>query len=521
MKKVNYYTPSKIIERATEHMVVLETQKAFTEQMASMLSMHLAKVQAMENNGYSFDHLPTASCFVISPTGTGKSYILKALAKATDMNVFFIDSTQLTQAGYKGLNVSQALAQIVESNQHFFDKANMLVFDEFDKTFFSGCNDYHDATNVQRDLLKLFEGSEYNLRGTGDMAGKPASVNLDKTLIVLAGACSGINTILEERYAPKAKLGFSANEESTHPKTELIKRADINDLVDYGMLRELAGRVNSVFHIGSLSREDYKTIITDDSKVSSLAQYSNLFKTRGCKLNISGRAVNKIADEAETRRLGARTVNAILTEQLVSAYSFLESHPEYDKVILDTDSDNEFSLTYEQGKREFSVTPEPKEEYLLYHLKYELATENSIDMFCNAICWLARLTEPNEETYLYSFLQLVCRYFMVNVRPSERTVENLIKLAKATERRSKNSTAPFDIICEDYLMLVNKPTIDEDEVSRDTSEFIEAFEVFFEIYKENCLALTRIELSNIISHAAEQYVNNKTADDSRNTYTNK
>ena len=521
MKKVNYYTPAQIVERAAEHMVVLKTQKVFTEQMASMLSMHLAKVMAMENSGFSFDHLPTASCFVISPTGTGKSYILKALSKATDMNVFFIDSTQLTQAGYKGLNVTQAIAQIVEGNRHFFDKANILVFDEFDKTFFSGCNPQHDAFNVQRDLLKLFEGSEYSLRGSGDMVGKPASVNLDKTLIVLSGACSGINDILEDRYAPKARLGFSANEESTQPKTELIKRADINDLVEYGMLRELAGRVNSVFHIGNLSKDDYKTIITSDSKVSSLAQYRNLFKTRGCKLNISGRAVNKIADIAELRKMGARTVNAVLNEQLGSAYSFLESHPDYDKAILDTNTANEFILTYEQGEREIPTTTDAIEEYLFYQLKCELATENNIDMFCNDICRHARLTEPGEETYLYSFLQLVCRYFMVNVRPSERTVENLIKLAKATERRSKDHVAPFDIICDDYLKLARKPLSDKADSTRGMPEFIEAFEVFFAIYKENCLALTGIELSNIISQASEYYVNNKTANDSCNTYTNK
>ena len=447
MKKVTYYTPAQIIERAAEHMVVLDTQKAFTERMASMLSMHLAKVQAMENNGFSFDHLPTASCFVISPTGTGKSYILKALAKASDMNVSFVDSTQLTQAGYKGLNVSQAIAQIVEGNRHFFDKANMLVFDEFDKTFFSGCNDHYDASNVQRDLLKLFEGSEYSIRGTGDMTGKPASVNLDKTLIILAGACTGINAILEERYVPKARLGFSTGGEEASSDVELVKRADINDLVEYGMLRELAGRVNSVFHIGSLTIEDYKTIITSDSKVSALTQFRNLLKTRGCKLDISGSAVNKIADVAEARRMGARTVNSVLTEQLASAYSYLESHPQCDKVILDTDSDNEFSLSYEQGKREISAVLEPIEDYLLYQLKCELATENSIDVFCNTICRLSRLIEPGEETYLYSFLQLVCRYYMANVRCSERTIKNIVKLAKATERLSKDHAAPFDIIC--------------------------------------------------------------------------
>ena len=521
MKHNNYYTPAEIINRAKEHMVVLETQKAFTEQMASMLSMHIAKVQAMENNGYSFEHLPSASCFILSPTGTGKSYILKALAKASNMNVSFIDSTQLTQSGYKGLNITQAIAQIVETNQHFFDKANMLVFDEFDKTFFSGCNSHHDAFNVQRDLLKLFEGSEYCLRGAGDITGRPASVNLDKTLIVLAGACSGINAVLEERYAPKAKIGFSTDEGTTMPKEELIKRADINDLVEYGMLREIAGRVNSVFHIGNLSKEDYKNIATSDSKVSTLTQYRNLFKSRGCQLHISGSAVDKIADVAEIRCMGARTVNAVLNEQLCAAYSFLESHFEYDKAILDTNADNEFVLTYEKGEREVNTAYEPIEEYLLYNFENELVTENSIDMFCNEICFLAKLTEPNKETYLYSFLQLVCRYFMSNVRPSERTVENLIKLARATERCSENSKAPFDIICEDFLMLVNKRTVSEGKVRRYTPEFIEAFEVFFEIYKENCFALTDVELSNIISQATKRYVNNKTVNSSHSTLTNK
>lgn len=505
MKKINYYTSNEIIDRATENMVVLESQKDFTKQMATIISMHLAKVKAMVEHNYAFNQLPNNSCFVISPTGTGKTYILKALSKAAEINVSFIDSTQLTQAGYKGLNLTEAIAKIVDDNLHFFKTANMLVFDEFDKTFFSSENAYYNASNVQRDLLKLFEGSEYSIRIPGSLSDERKTVNLDKTLIVLAGACSEIGHILENRYTPKNKLGFSFNENIEKPTEELIKLADINDLVEYGMLRELAGRVNSVFSIGSLSKDDYKTIITSNSKVSSIAQYRNLFKMCGCKINLSGTAVNKIADIAVKRNMGARTVNAVLNEQINCAYSFLESHTEYNKAILQTDDNGEFFIKYKKGERKL-IEPLTKENTSLsYNLKTELMSGNAIDEFCDCVCSLIKLNNPQKETFLYSFLQTACRYLSVAIRPHERTVENILKFALSTKRPCENGSSAFEIICSDYLKTTNK-TLSAPWIN---SEFTEEFEVFFEIYKESYLANADKILNEILSDLLEQYVENK------------
>ncbi len=513
MKKTNYYSPSEIIERATEHMVVLETQKTFTIQMATVLSMHLAKVQAIEVGICSSNQLPNTSCFVISPTGTGKSYILKALAKASGMNVSFIDSTQLTQSGYKGLNLMTAIAQIVKDNPCFFDSANMLVFDEFDKTFNGQVNSEGFCFSVQRDLLKLFEGSDYNISASAEYAGKSTTVNLDKTFIVLAGACSGINNILMKRYAPKVTIGFSASETKNTTNVELIKQADINDLVNYGMLREIAGRVNSVFHIGSLSKEDYKAIISSDSKVSSLSQYRNLFKSRGCKLSINDAAVNKIADIAVTRNMGARTVNAVLLEQLYPAYNYLENHLDYNKVTLRVNSNDEFVLSYKKGGRQEFTTPIEENSHMLYNLIEELFDEQNIDIFCNTICSLANLIEHEDDMFLYSFLQLVCRYYKARVRPSERNIENVLKLAKATKRPVTGGISPFEIICIDYLKASDK--VDKDNTTTtSTPKFVETFRTHFETYKEYYFPETQALLYESIANAAKLYVNNQTSKES-------
>lgn len=368
MKTMNYYTSVQIIERAKEHMVPIKGQQNFTKKIATLLSMHLAKVIALDSGNCNFNQLPCTSCFVISPTGTGKSYLLKALTKASGMNVSFIDSTQLTQAGYKGCNLTESLGQIYAENMDFFNGPNVIVFDEFDKLFFNPYNEYYNATNPQRDLLKLFEGTEYTVKYERGGTNRTANISLAKTFVILTGACSGITDILKRKYTPKTHIGFSSFDTSanlTEP-TDLIAKTDINDLISYGMLRELAGRVNSVLHISALSKDDYKTIIKSKSKASAASQYYNLFSVRGCSFHITGSAADKIANMAMERDLGARSISAILAEQACNAYSYLDSHPEYNKAIMTTCKDNRIVFNYIKGKRKEFETKKKRRRAALF-----------------------------------------------------------------------------------------------------------------------------------------------------------
>lgn len=478
MKTTNYYTSAQIIERAKEHLVPLKSQKSFTEKIATLLSMHLAKVTALDSGNCDFNQLPCTSCFVISPTGTGKSYLLKALTKASRMNVSFIDSTQLTQAGYKGCNLTESLGQIYAENIDFFDGPNVIVFDEFDKLFFNPYNEYYNATNPQRDLLKLFEGAEHMIKYERGGASRNVNISLAKTFIILTGACSGITDMLKRKYAPKTTIGFSSSDTASDiiESTELIEKADINDLISYGMLRELAGRVNTVLHIGALSKDDYKTIIKSKSKASSASQYYNLFSVRGCSFHITDSAADKIANMAMERNLGARSISAILSEQACNAYSYLDSHPEYNKAIMTTCKDNQIAFNYIKGKRkEYKTKMGVEEQPLSRPLQKELSSDNSINHFCDEICSMASFANPESERLMYYFLQTACRYLKENIRPKERTFDSLLKFANATDVPSGGYKSPFDIICNDYIEACKKT---------DNSKNVEAFETFYNRFKE-------------------------------------
>ena len=159
MKKVkitNYYTQTEILERASADktkinelfgnvqfiekediafLTPVAVEKELREKLAALLSIHLGKVMMLDSGECTYNQLPSTSCFIVSPTGTGKSYILKALCAATDMNYYFCDCTQITTAGYKGTNVQELITKIYKDDNDFFSTANVLVFDEFDKIF--------------------------------------------------------------------------------------------------------------------------------------------------------------------------------------------------------------------------------------------------------------------------------------------------------------------------------------------------------------------------------------------------
>ena len=490
MKIPNYYTQTEILERASANMVLLESQKEFREKLAALLSIHLGKVMMLDSGECTYNQLPSTSCFVVSPTGTGKSYVLKSLCAATNMNYYFCNCTQITTAGYKGTNVQELISKIYKDNNDFFSTANVLVFDEFDKIFLRKNNDYHNATNPQSDFLKLFEGGDY-------IISDHKTVNLDRSLIILAGACSELMPILRERYAPKISLGFNTVTTSDeHTDSDLIKMIDINDLVSYGMLREIGSRVNSVLHIGYLSKNDYKTLTASDSATSAKSCYSNLMKARGCTLSITEKATDKISNIAVERNVGARTVNAVLSEQLSSAYCYLDDNEQYNKVILDTDENNEFFIRYCKGKRTEPVKARVPDDFdYETSLLNELGCESNINKFCCKLCESAQLKNQTEEQLFYSFLQTVCRYLAHNVRPSERRMDSIFKLAGATDKPYPDAVAPFEIICNDFI---------KDDKNNDPDEK-SVFEFHFKQYSKNYLPDTRNILKKALKISSRAY----------------
>lgn len=445
MGEVVYLTANEILDKAKDDMVLLPSQESFRNNVATLLSMHLAKVKGMEEQGFKFNQLPSTFAFVVAPTGTGKSYILKTLAKASGMNISFINSTQITPTGYKGKNLPQQIKNIVESKNDFFDSCNVLVFDEYDKIF-DGLHAKTMGYSSQPDFLKLFEGEDYELED-----GK--KISLDKTLIILSGACArAVEKKQEKIKRENSRIGFK-NECDTLENINILESLTIDDLVEDGMLREIGSRVNTILHINPLTNEDYKILITDKSSVSTYGQFRNLFKLRGCKFNISRKAVEKITSEAIRRNVGLRSVPAIVSEQVMSAFSFLDSNEEFYKTALTTNENGDFRLVYNKGNRVYpkseKIVVEPV-TYMTYDISKEISTENSLNSFCKEFCDNANITKVKHYPIIYAFMQTACRYLKLEIETSKQKLGGILKLANFTKRDDKKFSS-FEMACKNVV----------------------------------------------------------------------
>ena len=128
MKKITYHSPAELLERASQRMIPLECQKQAQQQIATLISMHLDKIQAL-NEGAEACELVSNSAFLVAPTGCGKSYIVRSLAEVSGLSFAVVDCTSITQTGTRGKNLSHCLSGILESDETFFE-GGIIIFDE-------------------------------------------------------------------------------------------------------------------------------------------------------------------------------------------------------------------------------------------------------------------------------------------------------------------------------------------------------------------------------------------------------
>ena len=447
MKKIEYYSASELLERARAQMVPLTNQWPAQKKIASLIARHLNKLQAMDR-GARAEELFSGSAFLLGPTGNGKTFIIKSLAEVCGLHFATIDCASITMAGYKGKNLGEALAAILKGNPGFFE-GGILNVDEADKMFYKG-NSHYDAYSPMQDLLKLMEGGDYTF--VSDRITE--TVNLDRTLILLSGACAGITEVLKKRYNRSPVSGFLAGNVPQEDVEDYGPLVTLDDLVEYGMMPELASRVNTVIHIPKIDTAGYKRLLVDAAKTSALNRFRNQFRMRGVQLEISRSAANRIAEMCAERNVGARSIAAILGEQLTVAYDTVDDNAAYNKVVLTADGEGALKTRFSKGERlplpDFIRVSYEGEDFSILE---ETHSENSINHFCDDICQYASLRRASDEALLYNFLQTGCRYLARNAKPNERRFENLLKLAEATDRpcHGDDAKSPFDAICEGYL----------------------------------------------------------------------
>lgn len=457
MERITYFSATELLEMARQKMVPLENQKEAQKKIASLIARHLAKLQALEQ-GADPEELVSASAFLVGSTGSGKTFIIKSLAEACGLEFATLDATTITQQGTKGRNLSHALMDILEEKPDFF-QGGILCFDEADKMFYTG-NAYYDAFSPMQDYLKLLEGGDYAIAGER----KTISVNLDRTLILFAGACSRITDVLKERHSVRPSIGFAFENNAPSVNVEDYGGlVTLEDLVKYGMMPELASRINAVIHIPKIDSAGYQRLIIDAAKTSALNRFRNLFGMRGVALDITPEAVEQIARMCVERNVGARSINAILSELLSEAYIDADDDPSCGKVILLTDGLGELRVACLEGERcRLPVFRPLRLEGKNFSLVEELESEESINQFCHVFCRSDCLQTMGHEPLVYHFLQVACRVLASTTKEEDPCFSDLLHLTHTTRKggRSKVAETSFDRICEKHM---KKLRIQEEE----------------------------------------------------------
>ena len=265
-----------------------------------------------------------SNMLMIGPTGCGKTYLVKMLAKLLEVPLAIADATSLTEAGYIGDDIESVVSKLLAAADNDVEKAEhgIIFIDEIDKIAKKKNTNQRDVSGeaVQQGLLKLLEGSEVEVPvgATSKNAMVPmVTVNTRNILFICGGAFPDLENIIKERLNKQASIGFYADLKDKYDNDpHVLEKVTVDDLRAFGMIPEFIGRLPIIFTLNGLT-EDMLVKILKEPKNAILKQYQKLLALDEVKLEFEDGALHAIARKALERHTGARALRAILEEYML------------------------------------------------------------------------------------------------------------------------------------------------------------------------------------------------------------